>query len=662
MSISTMVITFAAEPLPDDPYWLTINPDTLDDRATMADVAEIVDELYKIDPCHPSALTIARETGANPPPVEPTPEDLLAAFGNKIDLAECLIKASGDYTTTVTVVRSHPDLPYKAVLDVGKVTRTVKVEEEKVLTISVKNGSSILLPFPVIADLRASWLGTVFGSRGAVTPPTLKARHNTIYWQATVTGTLRVSYRTTYDVLTIEVPGLLAFPADKVGAPQDSRLLIFYHYQSYGETINPPARDENFSENLADICGWRSSSVAWGEDDQPLPEPPAPKDPCLWNPENWNSSYDLHYLADPRYYEDTCCKPPPFPLPKCGTWVAGHKPGKDLDQATKDKYIAGHNGPVQFIGIGNPGPEGCGEIIHEIDDRKRNCCDEIPPLEADPANPAEISSYARVKMCVTGGDTLLTWTAGGGLYFDGGLGRVTTHLRCLFVNAPADFCGHSVIEVNDNCSELDMDLYKPNYVPFSLTRPAEQEMTFGSTLVYVEYGTPPYKLVTEGAHTHFANGTQEIILSTAGFVQVFVDKEQICGGDFAINGMDSCGESASVLIPLAEVPTGLTCVRFISDFNGLIDWCDGPRLKTPPTLYEYNGISPLVFSHNSPACDPDYCGVALPTGIFFITFASTPRLISIGPTFYIGNLCLQNIWVSNLLNYTSVPDPCNACE
>lgn len=517
--IQSLVINFAGVPLPEDPYWLTIVPPVYDDRATVADVAAIVDSLYDIDPC-------VETTGA--PPTEPKPEDLPRA-AQAIDLDLCKVLMSGDYEAEIKVIRSHPDLPYKFIASLGEVTQTVKVEEKVTVTIDVQDATSVTLELPVVSGLAASWLGSVHGVDGAVSAPRLDARHNTLFWLGSVTGTIRAAFVTTYDLVTLAVPGLKAFPEDPSGDPQGSDILAFYHYQSYTATIEPPPEDPAADEAfLAAVCGWLSGGGAGITEDEPLPEdPPPPEDPCF------DPAGDLH---DPEFYKYKCCHYPPWPLPDCQGWIAGHKPGKGLDQEVMDAIIAGHRGPVEFVGIGNPGPEGCGEIIHRIEVHPKNCCDEVVPLEADPTNPTTISSGGRARLYVLFGGPVLTWQATGGLYFDNGSSVIVTPARYVFVNAPQEFCARAVIEVTDDCSELSMVLVKPDAVPLHfLTCVPPPVMAPLSYLAFpVDGGTPPYTGWSSDKLIHMGGG-------------IFMAPEDFCGAA-TVSVMDACMEQAECVV------------------------------------------------------------------------------------------------------------------
>ncbi|MFA6135480.1 MAG: hypothetical protein WC869_15820 [Phycisphaerae bacterium] len=518
--IQSLVVTFAGQSLPEDPYWLTIIPPVYDDRATVADVAKVVDALYGLNPC------IASQ-GETPkvPPQEPQPEDLPRA-AQAIDLDLCRVLMSGDYEAEIKVIRSHPDIPYKFIPSIGEVKQTVRVEEEVTVTVDVKAATEVTLDFPVVSGLTASWLGAS-GSE-------LSARHNTLFWQGSATGTIRACFKTVYDLVTLLVPGLKDFPEDPSGDPQSSDILVFYHYQAYTATVEPPPKDAAADDSfMAAVCGWISGGGSGtGEVEKPLPEdPPLPVDPCFDPNEQ---------LADLDFYKQQCCHFPSWPLPHCQGFIAGHKPGKGLDQSVMDEIRAWHSGPVEFVGIGNPGPEGCGEIIHRIEVNQKNCCGDILPLVADPANPSTISSNGRVKMCVTGGGPILTWQAGGGLYFDNGSSTIVTSARCLYVNAPHDFCARSAIEVSDNCTQLSMILVKPYAAPLVLCDELHQDMVLapnGYILFQPTGGVPP------------STGWQsdKLIYRGDGQTGLFQAPPDFCGSA-EVTVQDSCMATASCVV------------------------------------------------------------------------------------------------------------------
>jgi len=569
--ISSTIINFTNPSTPDDPYWLTIEVEEFDNRATLEDAAVAADTLYDLDPCI-GEQEVQEE--------EPTPEDLQrVAAAIDLDLCESLL--SGDYETVVKIIRSHPNIPYSVVLTVGVVTQTVVHNEPVILTLDIKEASSIVLPYPVVSGITASWLGNVYNKIGNIAAPTINSIHNVLFWNSSVTGTLKVQYNSTWDELVIAVPGVKENEDDVRGEKQGSDIIVFYHYQTYSESITAPPDDPALDDPsfLSEICGWGNSTTFGGddEDEQPIAEPPEPEDPCL--------DHD-NELADPDYYEETCCNPPPFGLSDCKEWIVGAVSSKSLDQSTMEQYIAGHDGPVEFIAVG-PHPddkEGCGRIIHKLNVSSKNCCDDIPPLVAHPNNPTEISSNSSVVMCVLGGGPILTWEAGGGLYFHDVYGSHVNKIEtgnsdptCVTVYAPKDFCEDSKVQVEDECTDVSMNLHKPDATPLVLCDDDHQDIVIAPNSYYdfsslVSGGSPPYTGWSSDKLQHIANG-------------LFKAPDDFCG-TATVNVMDSCMEEAECTVRSTEGYWDI-----ILDF----DHCSLPvsRLlvpETPMSVETYSGV------------------------------------------------------------------------
>lgn len=597
----SLVINYTAEALPDDPWWLTTEVMGGDDRATIEDVATIVDALYELNPCIETDAVQEEE---------PDQMDLFRA-AQAVDLELCKLLRSGDYEAEVRVIRSHPRVPYKIIVDVGEIRQTVKVEEERTLTIDVQNVSELLLPYPVISGLRASWLGTVYGSNGVVVPPAISALHNTLFWSTSVSGTIRVQYRTTYDLVTVAVPGLLTFPEDQVGDPQSVNLLIFYHYQSYVDTIDPPPADPTIDDAfMAQICGWGTGSILelLEEEEEPLAEPPLVEDPCVDHFDTMGS----YRPTTPDYYQDTCCRPWPFAFPQseCEAWIVGHKPGKGLDQAIMNSYLASHDGPVEFIGIGNPGPEGCGEIIHRIEIRQKSCCVGADPIAQSIDNPGSVDKGVSTSICVTGGKFPLTWTIGGG-YFPEYINQQTVTIDSDCIDIVAAGCEVVVITVTDGCTTARMSIQVNGHDPLYFETLDRVVAPGGTILVMPLGGVPPFTGWVSDKLIHQGNG---YFLAPAGFC-----------GQATVTVMDQCMAQVSCIVRSTsgywQQVFGYDLCEVIEQVtervdSGVLDCSIGGGLST----WVYNGLGEkfLVLTRVSWCVNPDdgcSCTPTSPSGL-----------------------------------------------
>lgn len=441
--ISSMVGTGLGA-VADNEYWLTIEQILDDDRATAADVAGLVDELYDLDPCFDPA-TEGMETA--PDDSEPTKDDLLDAAVSKLDLEECARRKSGTYIAELKIVRSHPDIPYTLRLDVGEIKQTVIVEEAVSVSLPVELQSSIILPYPVRSGLVASWQGTVYSKQGTVTPPVISARGNVLFWAGEVTGTIRAEFATIYEMVTVEVPGIPNYEGSPLGEPQDANILAFYHYQVYQATITAPPEDTGAdAATLAEICGWNDDEqLDQPPEDEPLPEEPEP-------PEYGCIEYSQRF-GDPNYYAEKCCTSNAAPNP-CAVRTEPNPGGNTLPQETIDRLTREHDGPIEFIAVGPDGPDGCGKFYYRQTVKPKNCCDEVEPLYFDDDQTADVlPAGGSIYLFASGGIPPYTFTtSSNATSFPDGRKTWTTDYPVALLEAGPTFCGLTAVSVTDGCT------------------------------------------------------------------------------------------------------------------------------------------------------------------------------------------------------------------
>lgn len=581
MSIQTTSVNFSLSEseIPKEEWWLRMEEPVATDIATVADAAEIIDSLYDLDPCF--GQNVQNENGTVPPE-EPTKDKLKQVARAKVDIAECARMRMGDYTKIIHIYKSHPPLPYKLRVDVGEIKSTTTTYKDIAKTIAVKDVSFIRLDMPVVSGLVASWAGSVVDSTGTINPPVLKLVYgNTIFWNKTVTGTLKIQYRTIFDIVTIFVPGIPNYVGSPNGKPQECNILAFYHFQTFKLTINAPDKDSKADEaKLAEICGWYESGTP-DSDDEPEPDTPEPED----GPELGCLEYS-QTLADPAYYEEKCCVPPPFGLPDCKRYAVP-KPLNGMDPLDVAKYSAGHNGPVEFIGIG-PGPEGCGRLIYSQKVKPKACCDEIVPMSPHPDNPTSISLGQTIVLRVLDGVPNLywEWKASGGLLFVNGQSTIITG-NAASVYAPLEgVCGNASIQIEDGCDRLHIPLDVPttSLVISPVGAPISPNTWIGLS---VAGGAGPFIWALEqGLSLVSGQGTRNILIWTT---------EEFCGSS-AASVVDGCGDGDSINIQSTEG-------YFIQIF-----WPDYCQL--PP------GVPSMGQSPDDPL--PELCGVYGPNTVLTI--------------------------------------------
>jgi len=156
-------------------------------------------------------------------------------------------------------------------------------------------------------------------------------------------------------------------------------------------------------------------------------------------------------------------------------------------------------------------------------------------------------------MCINGGGPILTWTAGGGLYFHDSYGNhVTTletdnpHPACVQVYSPEEFCENSTIQVEDGCTDISMNLHKPDAIPLVLCDEENQDIVLAPG-AYIDFtpivhgGTPPYT----------GWSSDKLIYKGDGATGLFQAPDDFCG-TASVTVMDSCMESADCTVRSTE--------------------------------------------------------------------------------------------------------------
>jgi len=453
MSEQSLVINFSSIAPADDPYWLTIEVGEYSDTVTIEEAAAIVDDLYDTDPCLDDGTVKEEET------ITET-EVIAAVFGS--DPGMCAALLSGDYENDVRIIRSHLSLPYKLTVSVGEVKQTVKVVEGVTVTVDVKDEINTVLPYPVVSGIRVSWMGS---------GPAISLKHNTLFWAGNFTGTLRASYTTEYDIVTVAVPGIRGESLNERerGEKQSSDILVFYHYQTYLETIDAPPDDPAATDDyLADVCEWENGQGSRNtdeEEEEPEPiEPVEPLDPCL---RYTIDVYQTSYKPGTQLFDDNkCCNTAPKMSSECMELKVGNVSTKELSQEKKTYYeslteycsmgFCENVQRVDFVAVGpNPeDPEGCGRIINKTVVQQRNCCDEVEPMELLLA-PSVMADNSNAFLQVVGGSGQYQFRVlSPGLYFKtaGGYPVHVGDSSSGYITLYSDnICGTVTVQVVDTC-------------------------------------------------------------------------------------------------------------------------------------------------------------------------------------------------------------------
>jgi len=456
MSYKNLILRYKlplSELPPEDEYWLTIEQVVEDEKATIGFVADTIDALFDTTICVESQdeePTIPEEP-VTPDSFEDMDEVLdKIAEKTEVDMSACEMLRSGTYQTDLKIIRSHPDVPYTLRLSVGKIIKTVLSSEQVSINQNVKNESSIILPFPVQAGLRVSWLGQVIGKNGVITPPAIQALGNTLFWGVEATGSLRAEFGTLYDLVTVEIPGIPNYVGSELGESQSANVLAFYHYHVYRAEINSPEVDEGL---LEEVCGY-STSTGVPPDEDPEPEPPP-------EPVIQYGCIDYFPLApfgspvtEPWFFREKCCIDGQHD--GCRIRTSRIEGGKRLSDETINRMTLEWPGPIEFIGLGPITPAGCGTRYEETVIRPQNCCEDATPIVWDSDNSVEVlADNTSGVVFVTGGVAPYYWKIRGiGMAFEGGKREATSFIPSIRVYA-GDACGWCPIEVTDGCSTVN---------------------------------------------------------------------------------------------------------------------------------------------------------------------------------------------------------------
>jgi len=257
---------------------------------------------------------------------------------------------------------------------------------------------------------------------------------------------------------------------------------------------------------------------------------------------------------------------------------------------------------VELVGVGPAPGETCGDIYHQIEVNWKNCCDFILPLAAHPDNPTEISSNNSVVMCVFGGGSPLTWTAGGGLYFHGPYGNHVTTVEtgnsapnptCVRVYSLKDFCEDSKVQVADECTGVSMNLHKPDAIPLELCDDAHRNIVMAPDSYYnfesnIHGGVPPYTGWASSGLEHIGGGVFKAPSDFCGTATVTVMDSCMASSDCTVRSTEGWWEAIYSFNP-CSAPNGL--MVYVSGDSNI---CIGGGYKAEVNIYYGDGATDCI--------------------------------------------------------------------
>lgn len=480
-----------------DPFWLRLEQEGVEeDIATVADAADVLDSLYDLEPCEDRRAE--RESSSEDLPQEedePTSEDLAMA-AQAISYLGCDQEPDGSIQVTVRVIRSDSRHPYVLRITGGRVTAAstgqadvpITVQEDYQQHILVESARSVVLPYPVVSGFSARWQGPVVGEEGlTITPPPISRTGTTLHWPGTITGTIAVSYLTTYDRATVLVYGV-------DGGRGEATVRCFCHGLVEELEIEVPELADDLRHcpdvywkaitdskvtcyktiTRRNLCNCSKEEVSSETYDQIVPCPPGAPTRCQGAADRCmhllGSETVIEYVecandsdvpgrpgqryavASREFYKEKCCEYPSFKLPQCPEKIGLYKGGSPI-KGGEAMYRRIYGKATVFVPVT---PKGgiCGEHITRQIIEAESCCDAVPELRWDDDNsPDYIAKNSSVVVRVLDGvppfrwsleSSVDIWFAGGGTYQE-------TDAREVAVVSGPDSCGTATITVVDAC-------------------------------------------------------------------------------------------------------------------------------------------------------------------------------------------------------------------
>ena len=444
--------------------------------ATMDEAADLIDSLYRVSPCE----TGTEGTGGEAADDSNLPDEdtFLALSADKLG---ALCAAQDHWDAQVDLLRSHPTpTAWQARSATATLIRTDVVTEPKTETVTLDGANHYDLEYPYHSGLTV---------RGA---DVVDVRGSTVNFARPVTGRVRIGYTARIERLTFRVP---ATPdAHGQAQAEPAAIIVFWGGRAAQIDLRQPETDETVSavelERLCrravshqvvgdcwqtvehyNHCSCRDTEAPGGWSEQtPVP---CPQGVAAGTHVGTVRKMHGHVrcrdeedeeLHDPEYYKRICCEYPrsPSDLPTCRRRYQIWCGGAEIEGGAahwRDQY-----GPdVRLVAV-TP-PDGiCGQLIHEWEVNRRNCCDDVVPLSPSPDNPEHVNPGGTYLISVQDGRPgPLTWRATGGLRFvdTGGTTYVTTS-RGVHVIADANICPSPRVTVDDGCYPVTLVFRGPD--------------------------------------------------------------------------------------------------------------------------------------------------------------------------------------------------------
>lgn len=472
-------------------YWIKLELVENEDTATLGETAELLDSIYELNPCTESVNNELVVEDEKPEPL--TLQDFEAIVRNQFKINMCNANFNNDYIAQIKVFKSHRDVPYTLKFDNGELKSSTFKQELVTENLVVENATSVTLSYTLVGNLTHS-LNNYVNTDNNTTAPNIVIDGSTISWDVPITASFTVSYLTEYDLVDITV-----FANDE-GEMGECQVLCFYHGLVEELTLTPPDIDEDTNEIYrSKYCG-RSQIEIPSSDEVTCYETVTKIYKCQCSgekayevtekvnvtcPDNMRCPRDFNTrinngiascevnlgfrsvhagyvdcgettedISDPAFYMDYCCDYPQVTLPKCDVYYEKNPGGKTLDTDKQNSYIAEYGDLVDIIYV-SPKDGDCGNIKYNQVRNRKNCCDEVEPIEIDVYNSADIiGDNSGGYVVFTGGRYPFSVSIrGSGFWLDYNRtikdGIINSNI---FIIYTSDACGSCKITISDGCS------------------------------------------------------------------------------------------------------------------------------------------------------------------------------------------------------------------
>lgn len=617
------------------------------ETADLGEVAELLDELYSLEPCAVAAEPA--EDAVTPSPFDLTTGQPQDRFGAPITLEQfqaliakylpttsCDITVNNDYSTSVKVWVSDLKEDHRLVLTNGSFEPPTLVTESISEKITVEGATSTRLKHPLFAvkgkEPVFEW-NTLLPHEVGGTSITLDEDKETLRWDATCTGTILATYTTKYYLYNI-----LVYATD-TGEYGECKAIAFFHGLTDDTDIQEPDTKKIEESDRDNYCDDNINShiINTGKDHNVtcyLEETVERKCDCSGStkdkitklvktacpegircPGNGDDietcsvvvgqSFSYQYvdcdettqdISDPAFYLEKCCYAPEFGLPKCSSVMRSNPGGKSLSEEDKKFYTDTYGeGRVNFVGI-TPEDGDCGTTTTEQKLTALSCCDEVPSdVVIDEESTADIlPPDSSILVYMSGGQYPYTFkTSAANTYFSNGKRTIVTDNPYVKLYGGTFFCGGTSVSVTDGCS-TDSTLVKST---------EGQWVVVGSECQFKgavgEYSTTPVEGVTGGVTGYtYTVGVHRV-------VEQFEPRSSYLTGNYYVGGIfDS--DVAPQICPMGTEAGSSFSVCYNLEKTLLETHCDcATALGAGPGTYEGGGT---CLSEESAGIPPYSCG------------------------------------------------------